>query len=154
MTTREKQLGLWSQLIVDYHYANKLPICVKHECPLWSNPDIQRSLSKEDIQIVLNHLVSKGSAEWMDDGHQTTLRILWRTPQELASDIYRWAKTSGQLGSVVTLYELHSGEDNTGQSFAGLDEDLIRRALAILESQGKCVIFQGETSNEDGIKFH
>jgi ESCRT-II complex subunit VPS25 len=168
LATRQKQLGLWTQLIVDYHYSHKLPICVKHECPLWSNPEIQRALSKEDLEVVLDHLVQRGSAEWMDgseDGpsqassstsnnHRTTLRILWRTPQELASDIYRWATTSGQLGSVVTLYELHSGEDSTGQSFSGLDEDLIRRALTILESQGKCTIFQGETSNEDGIKFH
>ena len=122
-------------------------------------------MSKEDLELVLDHLVQRGSAEWMDgseDGpsrsaasnNRTTLRILWRSPQELASDIYRWATTSGQLGSVVTLYELHSGEDSTGQSFSGLDEDLIRRALTILESQGKCTIFQGETSNEDGIKFH
>jgi ESCRT-II complex subunit VPS25 len=155
-------LGLWTQLIVDYHYAHKLPICVKHDCPLWSNPQIQRTLSKNDLQIVLNHLVKVGSAEWMDgttsssggseDG--TTLRILWRTPAELASDIYQWATTSGLVGSVVTLYELHSGEDNSGQSFQGLDEDLIKRALKILESQGKCTIFQGETSKEDGIKFH
>jgi ESCRT-II complex subunit VPS25 len=107
LTTREKQLGLWTQLIVDYHYAHKLPICVKHDCPLWSNPQIQRTLSKNDLQIVLNHLVKVGSAEWMDgttsssggseDG--TTLRILWRTPAELASDIYQWATGLFTTGS-------------------------------------------------------
>ena len=38
-------------------------------------------------------------------------------------------------------------------SFQGADEELLRRGLGILEEQGKCTIFQGETSSEDGIKF-
>ena len=38
-------------------------------------------------------------------------------------------------------------------SFQGADEDLLSRALAILEDQGKCMVFKGETSEENGIKF-
>lgn len=38
-------------------------------------------------------------------------------------------------------------------SFEGADEDLLKRALVILERQGKCAIFKGENSEEDGIKF-
>ena len=38
-------------------------------------------------------------------------------------------------------------------SFQGADEELLRRAIGILEDQGKCTLFQGETSSEDGIKF-
>jgi len=38
-------------------------------------------------------------------------------------------------------------------SFEGADEELLRRALSILEDQGKCTIFKGDTSSEDGIKF-
>lgn len=46
-----------------------------------------------------------------------------------------------------------AGEDINGMSFEGADEELLRRALAILEQQGKCAIFKGENSEEDGIKF-
>lgn len=45
------------------------------------------------------------------------------------------------------------GEDVNGMSFQGADEQLLRRALGILENQGKCAIFKGETSDEDGLKF-
>ena len=45
------------------------------------------------------------------------------------------------------------GEDVRGTSFSGFDEVLIRRALSILEQQGKCILFQGNTSTEDGVKF-
>lgn len=163
METREKQLQLWKDFIVRYHAAHKLTTCRKSSSnssdgddiatSLWSNPKIERSLSTQDIGIVLEYVVKVGAGEWLDDA-QTTCRIFWRTPSELASDIYEWAKQSGNLNTVLTVYELHSGEDNQGQSFEGLEEELIRRALHILEGEGKCTIFQGETSQEDGIKFH
>ena len=38
-------------------------------------------------------------------------------------------------------------------SFQGADEELLRRALSILEDQGKAAVFKGDTSEEDGIKF-
>ena len=71
----------------------------------------------------------------------------------MASDIYTWAETNGYINNVCTVYELHSGEDVDGMSFDGCDEELLRRAMAILEDQGKCTMFKGETSSEDGIKF-
>ena len=49
--------------------------------------------------------------------------------------------------------QLLIGEDVNGMSFQGADEQLLRRALEILESQGKCTVFKGDTSDEDGLKF-
>jgi ESCRT-II complex subunit VPS25 len=97
--------------------------------------------------------VQHGHAEWVDPSTQTHCRILWRQPEQLATDIYQWAEQKGYLNSVCTLYELHSGEDVNGMSFQGADEELLRRSLAILEQRGKCAVFKGETSSEDGIKF-
>jgi ESCRT-II complex subunit VPS25 len=155
LATREKQLALWRDLIVRYHEQYKLQTLVVHECPLWKNSAISRALNTEDIKMVMNDLVTHGRGEWLDEynSQMTACRILWRTPEELATDIYEWAKASGNVGTVCTLYELHSGEDVHGMSFQGVDEDLLRRGLAILEEQGKCAMFQGDTSSEDGIKF-
>lgn len=97
--------------------------------------------------------VGSGHGEWEDPDLRTRCRILWRKPEQLASDIYDWADANGYINSIATLYELHSGEDVNGMSFEGADEALLRRALSILEDQGKCTIFKGETSDEDGIKF-
>jgi ESCRT-II complex subunit VPS25 len=152
LVTKDKQLALWRDLIVRYHTQYKLKTLVVHECPLWKNDDIGRALSKESIGIVMNNLVQQGYGEWLDGGC-TKCRILWRKPSELATDIYEWAVANGNIGSVCTLFELHSGEDVHGMSFQGVDEELLRRALGILEDQGKCAIFQGDTSSEDGIKF-
>jgi hypothetical protein len=40
---------------------------------------------------------------------------------------------------------------NTG--FSGCDPVLLRRALQVLQGQGKCVIIEGESRDEDGVKF-
>jgi ESCRT-II complex subunit VPS25 len=160
LATRAKQLALWRELILNYHTHNKIRTLVVHECPLWKNSDIDRSLDAADIQVVMEDFCKSGHGEWEGEGagdqsnnDKTRCRVLWRQPKELASDIHDWAAANGFVGSVCTLYELHSGEDNNGMSFQGADEELLRRALKILEDQGKCTIFQGETSQEDGIKF-
>ena len=124
-----------------------------HECPLWKNTTIGRELNREGIQIVMDDFIKSGHGEWEDPEVRTRCRIMWRKPEQLASDIYDWAVANGYINSVCTVYELHSGEDVYGMSFQGADEELLRRALGILEGQGKCTMFKGETSSDDGIKF-
>ncbi|KAL7565288.1 hypothetical protein ACA910_014579 [Epithemia clementina (nom. ined.)] len=152
LATKEKQLALWRELILNYHTKLKIKTLVVHECPLWKNTIIQRQLQPNEIQVVMDDFVRSGHAEWQDD-NRTVARILCRKPEQLATDIYQWAEKNGYINSVCTVYELHSGEDVNGMSFQGADEELLRRALAILEQRGKCTIFKGETSEEDGIKF-
>ena len=158
-STREKQLNLWNELILNYYTHHKLPTLIVHECPLFQNASIERKLSSEDIQVIMEHFIQCGNGEWDDTDSNTNTKtrckIYWRKPTQLASDIYEWAKLNGHVGNggVCTVYELHSGEDLQGVSFNGIDEDILRTALSILEEQGKCTIFQGDTSSEDGIKF-
>lgn len=101
----------------------------------------------------MDDFIRSGHGEWEDPKLRTRCRIMWRKPEQLASDIYDWADANGFIGSVCTVYELHSGEDVNGMSFQGADVELLRRALGILEHQGKCVLFSGESFEEDGIKF-
>lgn len=138
---------------MSYHTNLKIKTLVVHDCPLWKNADIGRELTREGIRAVMEDFVKSGHGEWEDPNLKTRCRILWRKPEQLASDIFDWAETNGFRNSVCTVYELHSGEDVNGMSFQGADEELLRRALAILEKQGKCTLFKGDTSAEDGIKF-
>jgi len=162
----------------------RIKTLVLHECPLWKNESIGRELNQEGIRLVMDDFVRSGHGEWEDPDVRTRCRILWRKPEQLASDIYDWAVANGYINSVCTVYELHSGEfvrafqcvvlliacinshrlilklsslypgeDVNGMSFHGVDEELLRRALGILEQQGKCTMFSGDHLEEDGIKF-
>jgi ESCRT-II complex subunit VPS25 len=146
-------MALWQELILRYHTEKKIKTLVVHDCPLWKNDAIGRRLSPADIAVVMQEFCNSGHGEWQDEENQTMCRILWRKPEQLATDIYQWADANQYINNICTLYELHSGEDVNGMSFQGADEELLRRALSILEDQGKCAIFKGDTSQEDGIKF-
>jgi hypothetical protein len=65
-------------------------------------------------------LIQSGNGEWENSAH-CVLRILLQSPEQLASDIYRWASTKEILGTVYTLFELHSGDEyqDSGVSVVG-----------------------------------
>ncbi len=75
-----------------------------------------------------------------------------KAPEVLANEIYAWATDNDLLGTVSTIYELHSGEDHT-TTFHGTDAGLIRKALGLLQNMGRCRIIDGATADEDGVKF-
>ena len=75
-----------------------------------------------------------------------------KAPEVLANEIYSWATENDLVGSVSTIYELHSGEDQN-TTFYGTDAGLIRKALGLLQSAGRCRIIEGTTPDEDGVKF-
>src|SRR3546814_270019 len=89
--TRDKQLRLWRDLLVEFHMASNKYMLVPSQCPLFSNAAIGRALSSQAQAIVINYLVEDGSAEWEDDAH-TRVRILWRKPDQLAGELYDYVR--------------------------------------------------------------
>jgi len=82
-------MALWQELILRYHTEKKIKTLVVHDCPLWKNDAIGRSLSQEDIAIVMKELCKSGHGEWQDE-KQTSCRILWRKPEQLATGKSFW----------------------------------------------------------------
>ncbi len=59
------------------------------------------------------------------------------TVQTIANEIYEWATKQEIIGTVYTIYELHSSDEFSHTSFFGTDSSLIRRALQHLEQLNK-----------------
>lgn len=59
ITTREKQMALWRELILSYHTSKKIKTLVVHDCPLWKNSAIGRELSHVDIKAVIADFVKR-----------------------------------------------------------------------------------------------
>lgn len=102
---------------------------------LFHNRRLNRQLSLADIREVIDFLRKDGRAEYIyksdtpstngldsvvnptdlsKGGGGDVVWILWRTPEEWASMIEAWVDETGQKGSVLTLYELTSGETTRG----------------------------------------
>ena len=86
-------------------------------------------------------------------------RIFWKSIDDWAAEVYKFASESGWIGGVYTISELSEGEDTLGCSknvvhvmlflgaklmflylftgFHGLDAEILRKALRVLESDGR-----------------
>ncbi|RYQ81453.1 hypothetical protein Ahy_Scaffold1g107377 isoform B [Arachis hypogaea] len=151
--TREKQVQLWKDLILDYCRTQKVfVIGLEEEFPLFSNPIIGRSLTHEAREAFLSALVADGRAEWMDKGHRKCL-ILWHRIQEWAEILVQFARDNGLEDGVVTMEEIRFGTESQGTELQGIDQTILNRALKILEQKGKLVVFKGTSTDDEGVKF-
>ncbi|XP_031124830.1 vacuolar protein sorting-associated protein 25-like isoform X2 [Ipomoea triloba] len=151
--TREKQIQLWKELIIDYcKTQNVFVIGLEEDFPLFSNPAIERSLSHEAREAFLSALVSDGHAEWMDKGHRKCL-ILWHRIQDWADLILRFVRENGLEDSVMTVEEIRSGTESRGTELHGMDRTVLMRALKLLENKGKLALFKGTYADDEGVKF-
>ncbi|KAF1313799.1 Vacuolar protein-sorting-associated protein 25, partial [Globisporangium splendens] len=152
--TREKQLVLWKQLILEYHRTHGLPLFQPFSSVLFENVKISRKMAQEGRLAVVEYLIRCGNGSWEDET-RTRCRIMWKKPTEWAAEIYDFvcAKQRAMIGNVFTVYELYAGEETLGSSLHGMEPWLLREALKVLESEGKAAIIAGETCEEDGVKF-
>ena len=87
--SRTKQLELWKELILKYHMQQNMHTMTIDEFPYFENQEIDRKLNRDAVLAVARHLISSGNGEWEDES-QSRMRIMWRTPEAVAADIYSW----------------------------------------------------------------
>lgn len=147
--TRSKQLEAWRHLVLNYCQASNLStldLAEAGDLDLFHNSAISRRLSEEGIMQVLEELAERGNLEWTDKTRRRAL-VFWKSPAQLGQEIYRWVTDSGQVGTVLTLAEImEEGENN---AWKGVSQEILVKALRILEGERKCEVFQ----DLDGVKF-
>ena len=154
---RERQLGVWEEIILGYHRGRQEYVLNvdSGDVPYFSNKEIDRALSKQDIEIVLGHLVETGHGEWLDDPVRSQFLVMWDTAQQLSNQIYKWAQDTGKIGEIFTVYDIRSEDDSIGCGFHGAHPRAIVKALAKLQEGGKARVYRGEGKcvDEWGVKF-
>ena len=65
----------------------------------------------------------------------------------MGQDVYKWVTETGQTNTVMTLTEILEEGDNN--SWRGVSQEVLIKALKTLECDKKCEIFEGG----DGVKF-
>jgi ESCRT-II complex subunit VPS25 len=151
--TREKQIQLWKDLILDYCRSEKIfVIQLEDDFPLFANPAIERSLTYEARAAFVSGLVADGRAEWMDKSHRKCL-VLWHRIQDWSELILHFVKENGLEDSVMTIEEIRTGIESRGTELHGMDKTILMRALKLLEQKGKLAIFKGTSADDEGVKF-
>ena len=149
--TRRAQLDAWRALVCNYCNHNnifQLDIRSALNHQLFQNKAINRSLTKESLNVILEDLREHGNLEWIDKDH-TEFYIHWKSPSQWAQLLYAHANKKSLTNTVCTFYEL-TGDDPSGE-FYGLDENVLKKAIQILEKQGKAALISFD--GNEGVKF-
>lgn len=168
-TVLQNQLELWGEIILLYcqHYKiteltpqgkvlhtqnedldiSQLPL-------LFENGDISRTVNDAFRKLIINHLIHKlNKAEYVDPQKpESGILVYWRSLSEWGKLLYDHVDRTGQLGTVVTVYELTKLEDsgipvelrNMGYAL------LVRVLKKVLIKQGKAQIIMEEDSDQIG----
>lgn len=155
--TKQTQFEMWIDLIAVWlKQQKKTVIYVNKDCNNFpfTNKKINRSLKVNDIRELLDYMSSLKYGTWTDD-EKTMFSVSWKSMNEWATMIYKWANDNGQIKKILTLYDIHSGDSTQGEDFHGLDSGLILKILDVLEDEGKCQVFKdGSVVDEYGVKFY
>jgi len=147
--TRAKQIEAWRHLVLHYCQVNTvsaLDLASAPELPLFHNSSISRRLPVDAIKELLDDLAGRGNLEWVDKTKRRGL-VYWRSPQQIGQEIFKWVSDSGQTGAVLTIQEIiEEGENN---SWKGVGEEIVIKALEALECDKRCEVFE----DNDGVKF-
>lgn len=168
LTILQNQLESWGEIILSYcqHYKitslsllgsilhtqlsdvddNEIP-------PLFENKNINRAVNDDFKAMIFKHLIHKlHRAEYINPKQpETGILIYWKTLIEWANILHDFVERTGQLGSVLTIYELTKLEDSgVDEDLKDLDYNLLVRILkGVLIKQGRAQILM----NEDGTQI-
>lgn len=148
LETRAAQLDAWKSLVLSYCQHHKISILdIKQalNTPLFANKELNRQLNSEGLSIILKYIEESGNLEWINSD-KTMCYIYWKRPSEWANNLYKWACDKSLQNSVCTFYEILSDGE-----FAGLEEAVLRKAILILQDNGKAALIDFDGS--EGVKF-
>ncbi|KAJ2537822.1 Vacuolar protein-sorting-associated protein 25, partial [Coemansia sp. RSA 1933] len=154
-STWKEQRRMWCDLILAYFRHMNISGMTLAEVitePPFSNKRIHRSLRVDMLREIVEELVKQGNACWTGSKNTNdTCLVFWRKPEAWASIIHQWVSDAGMLNTVLTLFELANGEDTEGQEFHNMDPVTLRRALDVLQGQGKAQLFVGTSDDDIGV---
>lgn len=163
-TVLETQLDSWADLVLRFCEFHKIyvlstegkPLGQQQALgdipPLFENPEIDRAVPSKFKQDIFDHLILKlNKAAYLDKSRDTVV-LYWRLLSEWASMLYSHLSETGQLGLVLTVYELTKSEDSgVHKEFKNIDERLFIQILQLLTKQGKAQILM-ENGSIEGVK--
>jgi len=152
---RKKQIELWGNLVLAFMKAinkTEMDVITTLDTPLFNNKKLQRRLRKMDAEMIIDNLVATNNAKWLDD-QKIRARIIWRTPEQWGTIIYKYIDGIGQNGNVLTFEELINGDEVKKQPFYKIQPDVFLEAVLDLQTKGKARVYQNPTLIESGVKF-
>lgn len=155
LETRKAQLEAWRSLIIDFCQHNNIYQLHLRDWlnkPPFYNEKIDRKLSLDSLKLIINSLVEKKYASWLDNNKERESCLVYsKPPEKWAEIIYNYVREKSLQNTIMTFYELLEDSSTSEQEFHQLDEIIFLKALKVLEKQGKAAVI--EMDGNKGVKF-
>lgn len=133
----------YSQLELD---LDRLPL-------IFENKTIDRVVTQQFRQEILRHMVQKQVAATVAPGkYDQGIYVYWRSLDEWGEMLYDHAAQTGQLDTVMTIYELTSEDLTLPEPLKHLDQAFLLTIIADLKKKNKVQILK-EGGTVAGVKF-
>jgi ESCRT-II complex subunit VPS25 len=154
--TERQRLDDWVRVVVAWAVEMKQSeVLVQKELAqgeLFRNDKIDRRVALEDAVAILDHVATRGNGEWAGNDKSRFL-VLTKSLAEWGQLVLNYVDHTGQMGSVLTVFELLQGDDTTHEPFFGMDSTLFMRVLAALEANHQAKVFTASDPAKAGVKF-
>ena len=112
---------MWQKLIFDYAKSqNKYVVTFNelYDSPICQNNQINRRLKMDSIIQICEWMVQKKLADYSATEEQRDkIFVYWRSTQDIAEAIFKWAKDTARIGSIETLLDIIDDEFQKDQIF-------------------------------------
>jgi len=146
--TKKQQLELWSQVILEYARKHKMYNATPEDfSEITQRPQINRALNEEFKETLFEFMGNQGSA--VREG--SSFLMFWKSPASWAEKVYKWADSTGKIGSVETLEGICTGDETRNQEFYGVPLNFMRIVLNSLQKANKAEVFK--IGEDTAVKF-
>ena len=146
---------MWSDLILAYtkHLGvYTISLGELYATPICNNQQIGRRLSMESLQKVCTWMEANKFGSFTAESKESIF-VYWRSLQEIAQAIHRWADNTGRIGSVEVVLDLTDDSGNRNEIFYQMPVELVLKACAALQEVGKAQVFYSDSTDTHGVKF-
>ena len=153
--TRERQMKMWSDLILGYckhRGLYQISLGELYASPICQNDSISRRISMESLKKICTWMGQNRFGDFTSES-QESIFVYWRSLQEIAQAIHRWADNTGRIGSVETILDLTDDSSNSQEIFYQMPVELVLKACAALQEVGKAQVFYSDNTDTHGVKF-
>ena len=123
-----------------------------YDSEICNNAGIQRRLSMDSLGKVAEWMQSNKFGEFTAESRESIF-VYWRSLQEVAQAIHRWADNTGRIGSVEVILDLTDDSANRNEIFYQMPVEIVLRACAALQEVGKAQVFYSDSTDTHGVKF-
>ncbi|KAI6149570.1 ESCRT-II complex vps25 subunit [Pisolithus tinctorius] len=155
--TQNTFVNNWIQLILSYARHRRLFVIRVEDAEVaggdWDevlrNERINRRVIPSYLTSLISAMVSRDLAYYEPPKQTRSVVLLWRLPEEWADVLHSWGTATGQINTILTMYEIT--DPPVPSPLSGIPLSLLRRAITVLTRSGRAQLI--EVADGEGVRL-